>query len=446
MIIIVITGAIILLAALAILVIFKLFSETKIEKVNILIKEENYQKAKNVLNKLMKKKTNNYLHLWYNAKINYYLKDYEKALDSLKLILEIPSAFKELQKFQFHLMLADVFYKLNRPNSALNEYLLVTQYEPNCSIAYARIGRLFFFQRDNNNALKFLFKAVNSNSQDYYSYYLMGRIYYYMELYERSGGNLKESIKLNKKFYLPYYYLAQIEFARKRYQNALKYAGMELKKEGSDKWLKLLLLTARCYQMQDNYKHAIKFYEMLIDELPAEHPIRKDVYYYSGECYQKLNQIEDAVIVWEKLYYKDPKYKDITRKYNQYSDINNEAIIKDILKADNNKLTKIYDNILKRLSLDRADITFPFENISKILTIEIKAAYSYNVLVYVNRSFDSISMGILEIFLKELRSSGCKKGVYISLADFTSDAINYALKYPIDLINRTELLGLLKTV
>ena len=87
MIIIVITGAIILLAALAILVIFKLFSETKIEKVNILIKEENYQKAKNVLNKLMKKKTNNYLHLWYNAKINYYLKDYEKALDSLKLIL-----------------------------------------------------------------------------------------------------------------------------------------------------------------------------------------------------------------------------------------------------------------------------------------------------------------------------------------------------------------------
>ncbi|MBU1076866.1 MAG: tetratricopeptide repeat protein [Spirochaetes bacterium] len=437
-------AGIVVVLILGVALLIKSLGETTLEKVNTYIRMKDFYRARMFLEKVMKSNPKEFLPYWCGATIYYELKEYEKALENLKAILNMPDAFKELNRAQFHLMMADVFYKLDKPNSALNEYLLVTQYQPGNSLAYSRVGQVFFHQRDNDNALKFLFQAVKYDPKDHYSFYLMGRIYYYMDLYEKAREYLKECIKLNSKFLQPYYYLAQIEFADHLFQNAIKYAGKELKKEGSDKWSKLLFLTARCYQGLENYKHALKFFEMITDEIPSEHPMRKEISYHMGECYLKLNKIDQATAIWEQLYYMDPKYKDIAEKYAQFSDINRETIIKDILSSDREKTEEIFDPVLKKLGLRRDDLKFDFEYIIKISATESSKAYLYNVMVYINRSFETITQEMLEIFLQELRTTNYHKGVYISLAEFTSNAEIYASKYPIDLIDRIKLLELLK--
>ncbi|MBN1899622.1 MAG: tetratricopeptide repeat protein [Spirochaetes bacterium] len=437
-------SAIILLLVLGAILLIKSYGESTLAKVIQYIDEKDFYRANMAISKVMKTQSKNHLAHWYSARINFELKEYEKALENLKTILQMPQSFKELSRAQFHLLLADVFYHLNKPNSALNQYLLVTQYDPDNARAYARAGYIFFLQRENNNALNFLSRTIKHNPKDYYSYYLIGRIYYYMDLYPKAKENLRESIKLNKDFSEPHYYLAQLEFNRKQYQSSIRFAGKELKKEDNDKWLKLLLLTARSYLEIKNYIHAIKFFEMLTDEVPAEHPIRKEIYYYMGDCYLKLNKIEKAISIWEQLYFQDPEFMDIKNKYAQYKDLTRESIIKDIIKAKNDKLKKIYEKILEKLKLHWNDIKIESDNLTKVMAVESSKAYSYSVLVYINRSFDMVTSGLLEFLLQEIRATGSHKGLYISLADFTPDALDYVSKYPIDLINRSKLLKLLK--
>ncbi len=427
-----------------ILILIKLLGESKLVKVENLLKQKNYKKANTVLRSLLKSSKDDYMVHWYNARINYNFKNYQQALASLKIVIKNPDAFKELKAGNVHYLLGDVFLQLNKPDMALNEYLLVTQYEPQLASAYAKIGEIYFKQRKNDNALKFLYNAVKYNSKDYNSYYLMGRIYYYMDITDRAVENLKESIKLNKTFLTHYYYLAQLEYKNNNYISAVSYAEKALEDKAGDKLFKLYFLLGNCYQNKNDYKKAVIYYEMVNDEIPTEHPLKKDVYYNLGECYEKQGQIENLMMVWKKLFYMDAGYKDIKEKYLRFSDIQNEKVIKDIIEADNDRLIIVIEEILKKFSLEKRNISFLDNNIVQISANETTLNYSYSVLIYLNRSFDIITIGVLENFLREIRTMSCRKGYYITLADFETNAIAFSEKYPIDLIPRSELIKLLK--
>lgn len=423
----------------------KILGESKLDKVNKFIKMKNYEKAHSILKKFMKSNPNNYTALWYNAKIYYQLNNFEASFHNLKKLIKSPDAFKELNPASVHFFTGEVMMKLNKSALALNEYLLVTQYEPQYAAAYAKVGEIFFNQRNNDKALRFLFNAIKYKPEDYYSHYLMGRVYYYMEIPEKALECLKESLKYNKEFLSVYYYLAKIEHDINNFDFAVQYAEHALQDPNCDKKFDLYYILGSCYQKRNDYKQAVSFYEKVNDEIPIEHPLKKPVYYNLGLCYEQLNQVENLMMVWKKLYYMDATYEDVAVRYRQYSDIQNEEVIKDILEADDEKIQNILLKICHKLNVEKREIRALDPDLFQITANEISQGLSFPVLIYFNRSFDIITIGMMESFLDEIRISNSRKGYYISLSDFETDAITYSTKYPIDIFSRSNLIKLLRS-
>ncbi len=439
-----IAGSIILI--IFIIIIFKsLLKERSLERIEKHIKEKNYRYATTFLSKVIKKDPQNVIALWYLAKCYEAMGKNKEALPILRRIGKSPYAFKEIKEGDYHLLLGNVLYKLDRKDEAINEFLLVTQYSPANSFAYYMAGKLFFEKRDNDTALKFLLKAITINKNDYKSHLLVGRIFYYIGLLNKAHTYITNSIHINKNCYIAYYYLALIEFKRGNYTKAIDYAEVALKDEASEKRLKILFLIGNSYEKLDDINNAIKYYEILSEETPLSHPLKKEVYYHLAINYEKMNQTINAMLIWKRLYYMAPTYKDVSERYLKYSSIENEEIIRKIIEASESEILKWVDKILKKLALEKISHNFVSANVIEINASEISSKFSTSVLIHFNRNLDIVDVGILESFFERLKLMNCKRGIYICITEFTSKAISFSSRYAIDLIPRKQLLKLLRS-
>ena len=59
-------------------------------------------------------------------------------------------------------------------------------------------------------------------------------------------------------------------------------------------------MIARCFQKEDNYAEAVRFYELAIGDTRVPLPAPAQVHYDRGLCYQQLKQFKEAAAAWQE--------------------------------------------------------------------------------------------------------------------------------------------------
>lgn len=211
------------------------------------------------------------------AKVFLQLKQLDEAINDAKRSLRIDST-----KAEYYITEADVFFAANQTRNAKDVLEKIVLKFPENTEGLLKLGELFFFVKQYENAFAAINKALKINENMAKAYYLKGSIYKETGDTAKAISSLETAIEQDSRNYGAFLYLGMIYGARKN-TIALEY-----------------------------YDNAIR-----IDPTP-------EVFYAKAKLLQDLGKFDEALAMYEQIVKQDPQ--------NEFSWYNSGAITLEVKK------------------------------------------------------------------------------------------------------------------
>lgn len=222
------------------------------------LNRRNYEEAEKYFNKAIELQSQFYPSLANLAKLYFYQKKYDKALEVYKAIKQyFPEDVKVLQNISHTLL------KKGEVDKALEILLDVVKKDNKNSSAYNNIGVIYILKGDIDKAINALRNALNLNANFANAYNNLGACYAIKKDYIRAIRSYLSAIALNKNF------LYAIKNLARSYQEIGEHAKVfDLINKYIDQYSSdadLLNILADSSYMDQKYKQALKILKKLID-------------------------------------------------------------------------------------------------------------------------------------------------------------------------------------
>ena len=210
-----------------------LIFKNKIDEILYKIKSNDLNSAKKLSLKLIKKNKKDFQLQNIYATILYNLKEFNQAIETYKLALNLnPNFYQaqynlaklycdlknykkaniELQKclnletnsIEVLLLLGNLNLKFKKYQLAEKNYLSILDKNPKDFRGYYSLGNLFKKKQQHEEAIKYYNKAIYINSKDFASYNNLANIYQEQGQYRLAVNNYKKAIKINPKLLSTY--------------------------------------------------------------------------------------------------------------------------------------------------------------------------------------------------------------------------------------------------
>jgi len=158
----------------------------------ILYKNGRLNEAKNICEKVLKKKPNNYDTLYLLSIINFQKKNYREAKKLIEKIIKINSSKSEIYNFY-----GVILVKLNQFEEALKKFNQVIKINSKDYEAHNNIGNVYLRLGRFNDALSSYNKAIEIKSDYDDAYYNRGNVFEKQRKLEDAINNYDEAIKIN---------------------------------------------------------------------------------------------------------------------------------------------------------------------------------------------------------------------------------------------------------
>ena len=167
----------------------------------------------------------------YNAAINNMVSifaaegsEYEKMRDFESALTQYLEAYKYVKDFSpLNFKIGKVYYYLKEYEKASEIIKSLIDIDPNYDEAYRLLGNIYKKEGNQDLALENYLKAIEINQDNAQAYYSVGDIYYMMEEFDRALDYLNKSIEIKKNYSKPYEKIGQIYQAKQDYTKAIYY-------------------------------------------------------------------------------------------------------------------------------------------------------------------------------------------------------------------------------
>jgi tetratricopeptide (TPR) repeat protein len=316
--------------------------------------------------------------------------------------------------FEYIYQIAKIFEDRNFSDSAYSNYKRVIALNPKHGPSYMRLGVILYLRKQLNEAKKAFMTALRFDPQNVAPYYYLGKI-------SRSAGDTGSA-------------LIQFEMALKDpelKQRALYERGFIFVTRGHLKQAIEELGKAACAGEED-----------LAATLAIHHLL--------AQCFEASKDIVHAVEHWEKVYEKNPKYKDVAEKLAKYSDLRTDDKLKDFLIAPQQKFQEYSARIVESMGLAVQDVFMKNQDLVELYALETQSKWRNQKkapsIIKVIRSIDPIGYDTIRALYDQMRRMNANRSICIAASKFTRTALEFAQIRPIELIDKDELTKILQDI
>ena len=344
--------------------------------------------------------------------------------------------------------LAHTYLKLGQLDEAQKEFILLTKMEPNNYEYHFNVGKLFEKRNFADSALANYKKVITLNPKHAPAYTRIGVILFMKKMPHESKKALMMAIRLDPHSGSPYFYLGKISRAAgdaatavSQFEKALK--DPEMRQRAMYERAFIFVAKGDLKQAVDELERALNAGE---DDLPVVLASR----YLLAQCFEVSKDIVHAVEQWEKIYEKNPKYKDVAEKLAIYGDLRSDDKLKDFLIASQQKFQEYCTAIVESMGLAIQDVFPRSQDLIELYALETQSkwrnAKKAPSLIKVYRSVDPIGYDTIRALYDQMRKMNANRSICIAASKFTRTAMEFAQIRPIELIDKEELTRILQGI
>lgn len=425
--------------------VYRNFSSTSYEDAEQLLKQGKFKESIELLEKLLEKDERN-PDVNFLLGLNYEkIGDFSSAIMYYKRILKFGRYNQRINEILVRTHLANSYLNIENFTEAKNEYLILTQIEPSNAEHYFNVGKIFFKGKLYSNAIKFLKQAIEINSRHFESFSIIGKCFFYQRIFSEAKNYLEKAKELNPKEPENLYYLAQTLRYLGEFNKAIEV--LEIVEKEQKLRGKALLLKGLILLDSESYTQAINELEKSISFLNKASNDDLLAHYLIAAASEKMKNISKAIENWEYIHQIQPNFKDVSEKLKFYSDYKTSDAIKDLLISNSIQFETYFRKILNKLNLK--PLLVNLDNNSTITAVCINLDSSpnriqKNTLVRLFRETSIISENQIREFHDKMKIENAQRGIFLSVSDFSSSAVDYCTNRPIDLMNSKKVAQLLE--
>jgi tetratricopeptide (TPR) repeat protein len=252
----------------------------------------------------------------------------EQAFREYKSANRLGIGGKNIPETVFRETLAALCAQFNEPEEALKEYIALIKLFPENPEYYFRAGKIFGTRNRSDLAEQYIRKAVSINPREVRYRFELGMLYYLGKRLKEAGQEFGAVLKQNPSDPQALLYMGKILKDAKDYDGAIPY--LEKASRDQDYKLRAVIELGSCYISQKMYDKALPELERAVNLITKEaDPDSLYARYYLAMCYEMTDDIQKALVQWDKIYAQKKNFRDVGAKLTQYIEFRNQTAEKD---------------------------------------------------------------------------------------------------------------------
>lgn len=344
-----------------------------------------------------------------------------------------------------------------------------------------RLGIAAFMLEKIDEAVVPLTEAARQTPDNFEALFYLGQAFYKMDLLDKAVPCLKKAHIINQESTVVYKPLGYALFKAKKYRESLPFLkkAIELQPDDKetmynmavgmsevgmgDKALKIFthlrpdpkygpqscLEAGKMHQRAKAFESAIQDYEIAMKLPNVQDSIMVQIKYNCANAYFSQNNIQRGLVLLKEVQKIKPDYKDVDQLLVRYNELNQNSNLQTYLLAG----TSDFVNLCRKM------ISIYYKNsVTKVIDVQV-ASESIELMVVIEDSkmeakeifrFYRTSTVMGDIYVRDfhskIRDTKCDKGVCVTMGSFSEGAHKFIEGRPIDLIEKEELVKMLKRV
>jgi len=258
--------------------------------------DQNYVSAIKIYQNIFRDYPNDRHTLFVIGKTFFLMKNYEKAINSMKKLIELEPTYAPAYN-----QLGYIYKEMGKKEEAIAAFKTYAELAPDEANPYDSLGDMYRAQGDYDNAISEYKKALEAKPDFYTSYRNLGLSYFAAGMYDKAFTTYREFIKTFPEMERKrdaYQDLIHVSIARGQYHQALQFADSALAySKTSFRKSSTIALKGQIYCIKDDCDEAMKQFNASFTIFPDAIWAREG----RGLVFIKQQKYGDAVLEAEKL-------------------------------------------------------------------------------------------------------------------------------------------------
>lgn len=341
--------------------------------------------------------------------------------------------------------LAEEFLKLKQLDESQKEYILLSKLEPGNYEHYYQIGRLFEERNLPDPALVNYKRVISLNPSHAEAHMRVGVILFHKKDHTGAQKSFQAALQASSKKSAPNYYLGMIAKVSGDIATALTYIEKSL--HDHEFRQRALLERADIFALRRDYPQAIQELKKALTLGEDDLSVTLAVRYLLARCYETVKDIGEAIVQWEWINARNPRYRDVASRLALYADLRTDDRLKDFLITPQEKFGQHCERIVRMLGFEVQEITLKNQEIAEIVAFESRGRGREETsslrVIRIFRGTDPVGTEDIREIYDQMKRMNVMQGICITASKFSQSAIEFAQTRPIELVDKDELVKLL---
>lgn len=372
---------------------------------------------------------------------------WDKALPLYETLVKLSSSHTEIDLAEVNLRQGVCLVKLEKAKESINPLISALKANPLSFESNLYLGQALYKVGEFEKAIPLLKKALTSNPESQGIYLPLGLACYKAHRFKEAIQCLKRALDEAPENKEALFTLADSMQESGFGDKALKIF-LHLRpdpKFGAQSSLAAGILHTKMQMLEE----AVQDFEigLKIPGIPQE--IELELNYRLANCYFKINKISLGLNCLNRILAVVPLYKDVAQLASRYKELNQNSNLQVYLTSGTSDFIALCRNIVKLIYANSfikvVDVAVISDSIEILCEVET-AKWEDKELFRFYRNSGSIGELCIRDFHAKIRDTKCDKGFCITSGVYSEQARKYIEGRPIDLIEKTQLMKLLKRI
>ncbi len=382
------------------------------------------------------------------ADIAFEEQDFPNSYKYYRSLVSMCGANPDIDEFEVNLRLGESAFKLKKTEEAHKHLMVARTLRQDEFEVNFNLGVMEYTQKNYQKASGYLGIARSQRPDDVATNRYLGHSLYTLKNYKEAIDVLQRVLDFEPEDKKVQFVLAKSYYALKKGGQALQmFSRLRTDPEiGAISALHSGTLNINAKK----YDTALEDFDIGLRHENVPQPVFVELKYRMAEANLKLGELSNAIKLWKEINTLQPDYKDVSEKIGQYQEANTNRFLQTFLMA----VSSEFITLCRRIAMHY----FANSN-TKLVNISLRKGEYADILAYVRTAQweDQVlfrfvrSQGVIgELLLRDLyahtKEVRAPRGVCVTAGTFSEQARSFAEARMIDLVDKENLIKILKNL
>lgn len=380
------------------------------------------------------------------ARIHYDNQDWEKAMRTYAMLVELAATNPEVDEYEATLRYALSAVQLGKNEEAYKSLVVARSLKDEGFELHYNLGYLEYRRKAYEKALKLLRQARDEKPDHLQTMKYLGLSFYRMKQYKEALETLRKVMDVKPDDKETLYAMGQAYYELNQNEQAVKV--FEHLRADPDFGPRAALMAGTIHYKSRQFETAQMDFEIGLRHEKIHPEVALELKYRLAMTYLSRQQVGSALPLFEEIHRTNPNYKDVADQIKRNRELHNNERLQTFLIAPSSEFVSLCRKIATSFFRDSrtkiTDVSVNKNDYADILC-EVETSKWFDVILFrFIRTTGSIGELMLRDFHGRIKELKAGRGFCITAGEFSESAESFVEARLIDLIDKKQLPEILK--